>query len=34
VTFYTVADKSGTLAFTWEGDNGFSVTEEAKIVVE
>jgi sulfur-oxidizing protein SoxZ len=34
VTFHTVADKSGTLAFTWEGDNGFSVTEEAKIVVE
>ena len=34
VTFYTVATESGTLAFTWEGDNGFSVTEEAKIVVE
>ena len=33
VTFHTVADKSGTLTFTWEGDNGFSVTEEAKIVV-
>jgi len=34
VTFYTVATESGTLAFTWEGDNGFAVTEEAKIVVE
>jgi sulfur-oxidizing protein SoxZ len=34
VTFFTTATESGTLAFTWEGDNGFSVTEEAKIVVE
>jgi len=34
VTFHTVATASGTLAFTWEGDNGFAVTEEAKIVVE
>jgi len=34
VTFHTVATESGTLAFTWEGDNGFTVTEEAKIVVE
>jgi len=34
VTFSTVATESGTLVFTWEGDNGFSVTEEAKIVVE
>ena len=33
VTFYAVADKSGTFTFTWEGDNGFSVTEEAKIAV-
>ena len=33
VTFNTVATESGTLTFTWEGDNGFSVTEEAKIVV-
>ena len=33
VTFYAVADRSGTFTFTWEGDNGFSVTEEAKIVV-
>ena len=34
VTFFTTATESGTLAFTWEGDNGFSVSEEAKIVVE
>ena len=34
VTFHTVATESGTLAFTWNGDNGFEVTEEAKIVVE
>ena len=34
VTFHLVASESGTLAFTWEGDNGFSVTEEAKIAVE
>ena len=33
VTFFTTATESGTLAFTWEGDNGFEVTEEAKIVV-
>ena len=33
VTFYAVADKSGTLTLTWEGDNGFSATEEAQIVV-
>jgi sulfur-oxidizing protein SoxZ len=33
VTFHTIASESGTLSFTWTGDNGFSVTEEAKIVV-
>ena len=33
VTFHTVATESGTLAFQWIGDNGFEVTEEAKIVV-
>lgn len=33
VTFFTVATESGTIAFHWEGDNGFSVTEEAKIEV-
>ena len=34
ITFSTVATESGTLAFHWTGDNGFEVTEEAKIVVE
>ena len=34
VTFHTVASESGTIAFHWSGDNGFEVTEEAKIVVE
>ncbi len=33
VTFHTVATESGTLSFHWTGDNGFDVTEEAKIVV-
>jgi sulfur-oxidizing protein SoxZ len=34
VTFFTVATASGTLTFKWVGDNGFEMTEEAKIVVE
>jgi len=34
VTFYTTATDSGTISFEWTGDNGFSVTESAKIVVE
>ena len=34
VTFHTIATKSGTLTFTWTGDNGFSVTEQASITVE
>jgi len=34
LTFHAVATESGTLAFTWEGDNGFQMTEEVKIVVE
>jgi sulfur-oxidizing protein SoxZ len=33
VTFHTVATESGTFVFTWEGDNGFAVTEAAKIAV-
>jgi sulfur-oxidizing protein SoxZ len=32
--FSTVATESGTLTFEWTGDNGFSVTESAKITVE
>jgi sulfur-oxidizing protein SoxZ len=34
ITFYTTATESGTLTFKWTGDNGFSVTEQAKITVE
>ena len=34
VAFSTVAVESGTLTFQWTGDNGFSVTESARIVVE
>jgi sulfur-oxidizing protein SoxZ len=31
--FSAVARESGTLSFQWTGDNGFSVTESASIVV-
>ena len=34
LVFSTVATESGTLALQWTGDNGFSVTESATIVVE
>jgi sulfur-oxidizing protein SoxZ len=34
ITFHTVATESGTIAFTWSGDNGFSATESVAIVVE
>ena len=34
ITFCTVATGSGTIEFKWTGDNGFSVTEQAKITVE
>ena len=34
ITFHTIATESGTLLFRWTGDNGFSVTEQAKITVE
>jgi sulfur-oxidizing protein SoxZ len=34
IVFSTVATESGTLAFNWTGDNGFSVTESAAISVE
>jgi len=32
--FSTIATESGTIAFQWTGDNGFSVTESAEISVE
>jgi len=34
IAFHTVATQSGTLTFTWTGDNGFAVTEQASITVE
>jgi sulfur-oxidizing protein SoxZ len=33
IAFTTVATTSGTLTFTWEGDNGFSQTETVTLVV-
>ena len=32
--FSTVATESGSFSFRWTGDNGFSATESAPIVVE
>lgn len=34
IVFSTVATESGTLAFHWTGDNGFSATESAAIIVD
>lgn len=34
ITFTTVATESGTIAFKWLGDNGYSMTETATITVE
>ena len=34
ITFHTIATESGTIEFKWTGDNGFSATETASIVVE
>ena len=34
IAFFTTATESGTLAFHWSGDNGFSTTETAAITVE
>jgi sulfur-oxidizing protein SoxZ len=33
LAFTTVATESGTLEFKWTGDNGYAVTETAKIAV-
>ena len=33
ITFHTVATESGTIAFQWTGDNGFSAKTSAKITV-
>ena len=34
LTFSTVATETGTIAFQWTGDNGFSASAEAPITVE
>ena len=34
ITFHTVATESGTIAFQWTGDNGFTATESVTIQVE
>lgn len=34
LAFHTVATATGTLVFTWEGDNGFVQTEAHRITVE
>jgi sulfur-oxidizing protein SoxZ len=34
VMFSTVATESGTIAFHWTGDNGFSATESVAITVD
>ena len=33
-SFNTIATASGTITFTWTGDNSFSATESVKITVE
>ena len=33
IAFSTVATESGTLAFSWTGDNGYTVTESKSISV-
>jgi sulfur-oxidizing protein SoxZ len=33
ISFFTVASASGTLRFTWEGDNGFAQTESVSLTV-
>ena len=33
LSFHTIAAESGTLTFTWTGDDGFRVEERAKIEV-
>ena len=34
IAFFIVATESGTISFRWSGDNGFSATASAPIVVE
>jgi sulfur-oxidizing protein SoxZ len=34
ISFYTVATESGTIEFSWSGDNGYTATEQVTITVE
>ena len=34
ISFSLLATDSGTIAFKWTGDNGFSATESVQITVE
>ena len=34
ITFHTIATESGTIAFKWTGDNGYSASEQVTITVE
>jgi sulfur-oxidizing protein SoxZ len=34
IAFFATATESGTLAFEWTGDNGFSASETAGITIE
>ena len=34
ITFFTIAQESGTIVFKWTGDRGFEQSETAHIVVE
>ena len=34
LSFFTLATASGTIAFRWTGDNGFTASESAEITVE
>lgn len=34
ISFTTVATRSGTIEFKWSGDNGYSLTQTARITVE
>lgn len=33
IAFFTIATKTGTLEFTWTGDNGFTQTERMALTV-
>jgi sulfur-oxidizing protein SoxZ len=34
ISFFTIARETGTLTFTWTGDNRFTATETATVTVE